>query len=409
MKTSALLWVTLSAWSVVAGADDFTLHLDRVRSGYDGQTCWVHARSGAIPGSAISGSLPAVVLTMQKLLLTGSDVFYALNEMRTDDMGRTWRGPIEHAGTLGRRHEPQGVIVAASDFWPKWHQRSGKLLGIGHTVRYRDNRVVHDAPRQTVYSIYDAANRTWSDWTTLPMPDQPRFFNAGAGSVQRVDLPDGQILLPIYHHAKGEANARVSVLRCRFDGKRLEVVQIGNEIAVHDKRGLAEPSLARFGGDYFLTLRHDDRGYVARGKDGVHFDSPQPWRWDDGSELGNYNTQQHWVTHSDGLYLVYTRKGADNDHVFRHRAPLFIARVDPKTMRVIRETERILVPQRGARLGNFGVTDVNARETWVTVTEWMQTWGPDFVMKPDNPYGADNTLWSARIVWTRPNKQWNRH
>jgi hypothetical protein len=33
-----------------------------------------------------------VVLTMQKLLLTGSDVFFALNEMRTDDLGKTWRG-----------------------------------------------------------------------------------------------------------------------------------------------------------------------------------------------------------------------------------------------------------------------------------------------------------------------------
>ena len=31
---------------------------------------------------------------MQKLLLTGSDVFYALNETRTDDLGRT----LERAG-----------------------------------------------------------------------------------------------------------------------------------------------------------------------------------------------------------------------------------------------------------------------------------------------------------------------
>ncbi len=41
-----------------------------------------------------------------------------------------------------------------------------------------------------------------------------------------------------------------------------------------------------------------------------------------------------------GGFLVYTRRGADNDHVFRHRAPLFIAQVDPKRLDVIRASER---------------------------------------------------------------------
>lgn len=234
------------------------------------------------------------------------------------------------------------------------------------------------------------------------MPGGDRYYNAGAGSVQRVDLPNGDLLLPIYHKAKGEKFSKVSVLRCRFDGKKLRVVDIGNELAVNEKRGLAEPSLARFGDRFYLTVRHDDRGYVSSSKDGLHFEPLRPWLWDDGTELGNYNTQQHWVTHGGKeLYLVYTRKGAENDHVFRHRAPLFIAKVDPAALRVIRATEKVLVPQRGARLGNFGVTEVSDRESWVTVTEWMQTWGPNIVIKPDNPLGADNTLWLARIVWNQ--------
>jgi predicted RNA polymerase sigma factor len=49
------------------------VQLETISRGYDGQTCWVHPRAGAIPGDA-----PIVVLTMQKLLLTGSDVFFAL-------------------------------------------------------------------------------------------------------------------------------------------------------------------------------------------------------------------------------------------------------------------------------------------------------------------------------------------
>ena len=90
-------------------------------------------RAGIVP--APDGRSPAVVLTLQTLWLKGSDVFGPLNEMRTDDLGRTWSGPREHAATLGQRREPDGVTVGACDFWPKWHAASGRLLGIGHTVR----------------------------------------------------------------------------------------------------------------------------------------------------------------------------------------------------------------------------------------------------------------------------------
>ncbi|MEC8305931.1 MAG: exo-alpha-sialidase, partial [Planctomycetota bacterium] len=129
---------------------------------------------------------------------------------------------------------------------------------------------------------------------------------------------------------------------------------------------------------------------------------PQPWCFDDGTRLGNYNTQQHWISNNHGLYLIYTRKGADNDHVFRHRAPLFIARVDPERRVVERATERILVPERGARLGNFGVTQVSPNESWITVTEWMQTWGPDIIIPPDNPRGANNRIYIAKLKWSQP-------
>ena len=135
---------------------------------------------------------------------------------------------------------------------------------------------------------------------------------------------------------------------------------------------------------------------MTSGSDGLHFDKPKPWTWDDGSELGNYNTQQHWVTHTDGLFLVYTRRGAGNDHVFRHRAPLFMGQVDPKRLCVIRSTERVLVPQRGARLGNFGVVNVSREETWVTAAEWMQPRGCE-------KYGSNNSVFLARLHWRRPN------
>ncbi|WP_395750633.1 sialidase family protein [Prosthecobacter sp.] len=380
--------------SALQAAEPYELKLETVTQGYDGKMCWVHARAGAIPGSP-----PQVVLTMQKLLLTGSDVFYALNHLSTSDSGKTWSPPFENTDTLGRREEPDGVIVAACDFTPKWHAKSGKLLGIGHTVRYRDNKVIAERARETCFSVYDPQKSVWTPWAALPMPADSKFHNAGAGCVQRVDLENGDILLPIYFKRQGDKYYRVTVLRCSFDGSMLRFIEQGNDLALESGRGVYEPSLIRCGGKFYLTLRNDTAGYVCVSDDGLHFSEPKRWDWSGGGDLGNYNTQQHWVTHKDHLYLVYTRRGANNDHVFRHRAPLFMAEVDKDALTVKRETERILVPERGARLGNFGVCEVSENETWVTVTEWMQKNGPDIIIKPDNQYGADNSVYSARILW----------
>jgi hypothetical protein len=290
--------------------------------------------------------------------------------------------------------------MTVCDFTPKWHVQSGKLLGIGQTVWYRDNRVMDVRPRASAYATYDEATGAWSPWKELELPNEPHFKNCGAGSVQRYDLPDGDILLPVYFKVPDKKQYSVTVLRCQFDGRDLRYIEHGDVLTLPVQRGFVEPSLAKYGKEFFLTLRNDVEGYVAKGSDGLHYQKPIAWKFDDGSELGNYNTQQHWIANEHGLFLVYTRKGADNDHVFRHRAPLFFAEVDPQTLTVRRATERVLVPQRGARLGNFGITEISPNETWVTVTEWMQTWGPNIVIPVDNAYGADNSIYVVKLKWS---------
>jgi len=372
---------------------DYSVRLDAISRGFDGESFWSHARAGAIPGDE-----PVVVVTMQKTLRSGSDIFFALSEMRTDDFGETWSGPVEHTETLSRRPEPNGVEVCMCDFTPAWHAASGVLLGTGHTARYQGDALLGDPrPRETAYSVYDAAARSWSPWETMAMPDGERFFSAGAGSTQRVDLADGTILLPIYFKGRDTRVYATTVMRCAFDGRTLTYLEHGDELYIPVPRGLCEPSLTQLDDRFFLTIRNDEQGYVTSGPDGLHFDEPRPWTFDDGSDLGNYNTQQHWVTHSDGLFLVYTRRGADNAHVFRHRAPLFIARLDPDRLCVLRDTEGVLVPERGARLGNFGACNASERETWVVVSEWMQPVGCE-------KHGSDNSVFVARIVWDRPNE-----
>ncbi len=370
---------------------DFSIERLKVQSGFDGERFWAQARAGCIPGPA-----PMVVLTAQPCLRSGSDVFDYLSEWRTSDHGASWDGPLGHPETLGRRPEPDGAVVAICDMTPGWHVASGTLLSTGHTVRYRDDRhPITARRRETAYTAYDPASRTWSAWATVAMPYQPEFESCGAGSGQRYDLPDGTVLVPTYHKPVSDdwhAVYAATVMRCSFDGRGLRYLEHGNTLRVSEPRGLCEPSLTRCRGRFYITLRNDVRGYVAVSDDGLRYDRLTPWRFHDGEELGSYNTQQHWVTRGDELFLVYTRRGLNNDHVFRHRAPLMMARVDPERLVVLRETEVELVPNRGARLGNFAVCDVGDDETWVVVAEWMQPVGCE-------QYGSDNTIWVARIRW----------
>jgi acetyl esterase/lipase len=66
--------------------------------------------------------------------------------------------------------------------------------------------------------------------------------------------------------------------------------------------------------------------------------------------------------------------------VVRWRSPLWMAQVDPATLRLRRDTERVVLPlvgdgvndpKRVAIMGNFHTTSVTPDESWVTVGEWQ--------------------------------------
>src|SRR5690606_41108405 len=101
--------------------------------------------------------------------------------------------------------------------------------------------------------------------------DDPKFETAGAGCVQRFDLDDGTILLPVYFKSREETAYSVSVLRCAFDGSELKYLGHGSELTVPVKRGLYEPCLVRHGGRSYLTMRNDEHGYVSVSDDGSQF------------------------------------------------------------------------------------------------------------------------------------------
>lgn len=301
---------------------------------------------------------------------------------------------------LGWKKGAGDVDIAVADVTPVWHPQLQKVIAVGTQVRYNQKgHQLDDKTRshQTAYAIYDAETREWTSWKVLQMPQDETYNYACSACAQWLVESDGTLLLPFYHGPNSKTPFSVTVVRCTFDGIDIHFKNAGNKLALNIKRGLFEPSLIKYQGRYFLTLRNDLKSYVSTSKDGLHFKPIKAWTFDDGEDLGSYNTQQHWISHSDGLFLVYTRRGANNDHIVRHRAPLFMAQIDPEKLTVLRKTEKIIVPEEGALLGNFGAAKINNNESWVTVGERR-----NYKKIPQDKW-KPNSVYVVKIKWSKPN------
>ena len=386
---------------------DYEVKADAAVQELNPDFCWFHPRAAAIPGLVEKGH-PAVIMTLLKHL-AADDHYSGLYSMRTDDLGRTWTKPWEIL-ELAWRKVSDDITAAVADTTPGWHAQTGKLLVIGAKVLYSasgDYASLESVPGsyETSYATFDPNKNTWSGWRELKLPETDgKFFRAGSGCSQWLARPDGTLLVPIQFQPKSMSDYQSTVLHCSFDGTEMKYLSHGTELAIQGFRGFTEPSLTLFQEKYYLTLRTDARAYVATSDDGLTYSDPQVWNFDDGQELGSYNTQAHWVTHSDGLFLTYTRRGAMNDHIPRHRAPMFIAQVDPQTLRVIRSTEKVLLPERGVMLGNYGASAITPEESWVTDAEFISRLVDPEAGKRPHPRGADGTVWVGRVMWSKPNR-----
>jgi hypothetical protein len=384
----ALLFLVLTA--PLARADErLRIDIQTVATGPQ-EYYFAQARGALVPGEK-----PRVLVTMQEIERVGSHGFHDWWQIESRDLGRTWSEPVRleslRRGKLPGSDDERSI----GDLSPQFHTKTGVVLSTGKTFTFRGGTKEDRSAEQVSYAVLDPKSDRWSEIRIVEMPSADHEglpFNApNTGCCQRVDLADGDILLPIrYRKDPKKLNYTTIVARCAFDGTTLRYVRHGSELSRTANRGYYEPSLVAFGGRYLLTLRADDTAFVTTSTDGITFDEPREWTYDDGKPLGSYNTQQHWVEHGDRLYLVYTRRGASNDHVFRHRAPLFIAEVDPERLHVVRATEQILVPENRADLGNFGVLSVSPSETWIVVAEY-----------PINTtrHAERNAVFAAKITW----------
>ena len=383
-----------------AGAVDFDIKVEELLSHDDRKFLWYHPRAVVFPNSSTPVPVVESLITLQKHLIV-SDHYDGLATMQRGSSGE-WQPPAP-ISSLAWRKDTSGATVAVCDVTPGFHQPTGKVLAIGAKILYDDagtQLTSRARSNEVAYAILtpSAGGGDWSEWKTLELPEtEGGFFLATAGCAQWLVEPDGGVLVPVYHKGPTGEAYTVTVFRCSFDGQQMRVQDRGPTLELAVVRGLCEPSLARYRGRYYLTLRNDLGGYVATSDDGLNYSPIKPWKFDDGAELGSYNTQQHWLVHSGGLFLVYTRRGANNDHIIRNRAPLFMARVDADSLQVIRSSEQVVIPERGGELGNFGANPASATESWVTVGEGV--WSDDARQR-----GARGTVFVARIQWSRPNR-----
>jgi len=387
----------LAASAFGAGGGDLAAGIETttlIRREDYGKT-WFHPRACVIPGEP-----PRLLMTMQEI--TGSDYFHPVHWMESGDGGRTWTKPQPVPG-MGRRTHPDGLEEGVCDVVPEHHARTGAVIALGHNVYYRGGKLTMPAEKR--WPVYAIRNRKgeWGPLRKLDWGDPGATAIYTSNCSQRITLADGSILIPLTYGPLGRQHRDVCSTLCRFDGEQLRIVARGNTLSLPVKRGLLEPSLAsRRRNDFWMTIRAEDgHGYVARSRDGLEWGPMKPWAWTDGTPIAMSTTQQHFLVHSDGLYLVYTRKADSNQRVMRWRTPLWMARIDEDRAALIKETERVVFPQRGdggasgldAWLsGNFHTTMLSAGESLIT----------DGQANPARGYIGEVLL--ARVRWSTPNR-----
>ncbi len=292
---------------------------------------------------------PVALMNLQEI--GGSDYFGQVHWSISDDFGKSWSDPvpIEALGRDAIPGLPDDLKAAVCDVTPQYHAKTGTVISLGHVVFYKGDYFARkeQLPRYPVYVTRDKRG-TWSGRKILRW-DDPRgghIYTNNCG--QRVVLPNGDIQMS-FTFGPEETNRMVAGVRAKYDGELLQFDEVGEPLQNRVGRGLLEPSVTQYDGKFWMTIRaEDDRGYVSVSGDGLDWEEKLAWRWDDGTPLTMSTTQQHWLTHSDGLFLVYTRQDTSNQNVIRWRSPLWVARVDHRKTLLdqINRADRLAVGRR---------------------------------------------------------------
>ncbi|MCU6709828.1 hypothetical protein M6D81_14125 [Paenibacillus sp. J5C_2022] len=332
---------------------------------------WTHMRCAAIP----SEPNPQILCTVSKDPRENpnlSDVFYDIAYATSIDLGETWT-PLSVIPQYQWKTLPDGYDGMLIDPVPVYHEESGKIILFGMAQSYEiSSTSVHKKHNYPAYAVYDPSTDEWSgDWQIFDWPGT--YGHTGSVYPHVLEDGSGDILWPV-NPLDGSGSIRV--MRVSFDGTTLDyqsqsaaIVNTGG----NGNRSGIEPSITAFDNSYFIAMRDDSQNRLAASADGITWQPAVPLQWEDGTSVaGSMNTQMHWIARPDKLYLVYTRQDVSNADIFRYRAPLWMAEVNPDTLRLKKETERVVmgITSDRAQLGNFGVTDISPQLSIVTSNEW---------------------------------------
>jgi hypothetical protein len=117
--------------------------------------------------------------------------------------------------------------------------------------------------------VYHPGRDAWARWQVLEMPPGDKFNFCRNACAQWLVKDDGHLLVPLYFGRNAKEPYSVTVAECSFDGERITYLRHGDELTLNVERGLVEPSLVRYGGRYYLTLRNDRAAYVTVSGDGL--------------------------------------------------------------------------------------------------------------------------------------------
>jgi hypothetical protein len=372
------------------GSQNIEIYRDRLIDGFDGITCRI------IPAITLGKSHAFMI--NQILSLTGADVFLGHEISRSTDGGEKFEKPQKLNDV---EYIENGIRTIFGIDVMLYHPQTDKWLCFGRTTHYEHDKhpvlINGISTCEAYYAVFDPDLMQIGDILPLPVPFES--ISAVPHGQPIIDC-NGNILLTLYGTTLEDTRSRIVSVLYSYDGEQIKIIRSGSPLVSGSEhtRGYCEPSLACLNGKYYITIRTDEAALLATSENGLDFSKPFPWRFDNGETVESINTQQRWVRFKDKLYLAYTRKTQYNSHIFRNRAPLFIAEFDEDKLCLLRDSERILVPELGARLGNFQVTDVNDNEAWVTVAEWMQYGGKPDEWQQCAKYGSNNTLWRARVI-----------
>ena len=299
---------------------------------------------------------------------------------------------------FAHRQREDGLVEAVADPRP-FQLNPGSVVVFGCTTFYRDKgNAVYDPniplpANEPVYAVL-GTDGTWSERMRLKVDGTFSGYRTACTQICRDR--NGDWIVPFYaKKLSAEKNGApmffTITARYRFDGKKLVFQEKGNVLEIGVGRGFVEPSVCTNSDKsrFYLTLRAEDgHAYSAVSEDGLFWSDPIPWRWDDGTEIETSTTQQHWLKTGGKIYLAYTRKTAENAHIFRFRAPLYLAEADPERGVLIKRTESVVFPLRerdgeAAVYGNFHVTQLSDDHALISDSALFQESRTSFPMIAD--------------------------